>query len=973
METFGQFEPSFRYEVAMNLKKLEDFLQKYRLDVSMKQELLEALELEDLLGATVLIEEETQHVENASLPFGFEDLDLSDREGTEDTWFLDDDDDSMFWDKKLAEPSPSTFPQLGRYDDLGILGKGGMGEVRKIRDKELNRKLAMKIIHADLLVRDAAVARFIEEGQVCAQLQHPNIVPVHELGQLEDGRFYFTMKEIKGRAFGDAIDEVHRAIENDRWQITSSGLSFRKLIDSFYQCCQAISYAHSKGVLHRDLKPENLMLGEYGEVLVVDWGIAKILGRRDYVLELEEETIHTSRSQSESFVTRMGQIAGTPAYMPPEQALGQIDELDARTDIYALGAILYEILTGRPPYVGTDGRKVLEKVLLGPPASIRTVNGSSTTEKFAFEYVNTSDSWDNTQYQGPPLPDELVEACEKAMARKKEDRYPSVEEFSLVLSDWLEGAKKREQALKIVQEALALEQTRQEMKEKAQMLKEKAAEGLKHIRPWEGEESKSFWWAMEAEAQKLNHESNLLETVQEQKLQGALTHKADLEEAHLELATRYLHEHKKAEFSREKESAKQKEIKLREHVDALPVGNSEKTNILTYLKGTGALSLSCDTDGVEILLEEYVPYHKRLIAKPIASLGKNRLNKYPLAMGSYRLRLRKNGCVDVSYPVSIERSAHWSSLDPFGQDKPIHIPRLGALETSECFVPGSWFWGGGDPEVSHCFPRKRVWVDDIVVRKYPVTNREYIAFLDDLVRQGREEEAGRYVPRERAGHADELGAMIYGRKEDGRFELVPDADGDLWELDWPVIMVDWYSAMAYAKWEAERTGKPYRLLHEVEWEKAAKGVDGRFHPWGDHFDPSYGCMHKSYDGTSLPQLVTSFPIDESPYGIRGMAGNSRDWCINRPLVSWGNMTEIKVSEVDPERLIYRFEYWDEKEKEQLRNFNDVVQQLPRIIRGGFFSCGAELMRSSFRTGFRVGVRDGSLGFRIGYSTVNLID
>lgn len=943
----------------------------------MKQELFAALGINELEASTLLDEKDNKSFEsiadgNASLPFGFEALDLSKPEPVE-TWFLDDD-DSQFWEKKLAQPPPKTIPQLGRYDDLGILGNGGMGEVRQIRDKELNRNLAMKILHARLLGRDAAIARFIEEGQVCAQLQHPNIVPVHEIGQLDDGRFYFTMKEIKGRAFSDAILEVHRAIENDRWKITETGWSFRKLIDAFHQCCQAISYAHSKGVLHRDLKPDNIMLGEYGEVLVVDWGIAKVLDRRDYVLEMEEETtIHTDRSSSESFVTRMGQIAGTPSYMAPEQAMGKINELDARTDIYALGAILYEILTGRAPYFGTDGREILERVLLGPPQSIRTVNQSIDPQAFSFEYLEMVNSLDSVQYKGPPLPDELVEACEKAMAREKTDRYSSVEEFSQILSDWLEGAKKREQALKIVDEALELEETKREMREKARELREKSTEGLKPIKHWQGEEVKGTWWAMGVEAQKLTQEAELLKIVQEQKLQGALTHKADLEEAHLELAKRYLQEHKKAEYSRHTELVKQKEIKLREHVDALPEGNVEKKSFLTYLKGTGVLSIVCDTEGVEILLEQFVSHHRRLVPKTIASLGRTRLKEYPLEMGSYRLRLRKKGCHEVFYPVSIGRSEHWNCLDPFGNLKPIHIPKIGEIGENECFVPAGWFWGGGDPEVSHSLSRKRVWVDDIVVRRYSVTNREYIAFLDDLIAQGQEDEAFRCVPRERAGHADDLGAMIYGRNPDGRFKLVPDADGDLWDLDWPVIMVDWYSAMTYAKWEARKTEKPYRLLHEIEWEKSAKGVDGRFHPWGDGFDPSYSCMHKSHEGIALPQVVSSFPIDESPYGIRGMAGNNRDWCLNRPLVDWGKMKEIQAQEEGSDKLIYRLKYWDDKEKEGVNLFRDVPQHLPRIVRGGFFSGGEDLMRSSFRAGFRVSVRSGDVGFRIGFSTVNRID
>ena len=156
--------------------------------------------------------------------------------------------------------------------------------------------------------------------------------------------------------FGEAIEEVHGAVVNDRWRITSSGWSFRRLVDAFHDVCSAVAYAHSKGVLHRDLKPENIMLGEYGEVLVVDWGIAKVLGRRDHAAEAGDlDAVSTDRSEAGAHATRMGQVAGTPAYMSPEQARGEIDRLDGRTDVYALGAILYEILTGRTAYEGNSG------------------------------------------------------------------------------------------------------------------------------------------------------------------------------------------------------------------------------------------------------------------------------------------------------------------------------------------------------------------------------------------------------------------------------------------------------------------------------------------------------------------------------------------------------------------------------------------------------------------------------------------
>ncbi len=143
---------------------------------------------------------------------------------------------------------------------------------------------------------------------------------------------------------------------------------------------------------------------------------------------------------------------------------------------------------------------------------------------------------------------------------------------------------------------------------------------------------------------------------------------------------------------------------------------------------------------------------------------------------------------------------------------------------------------------------------------------------------GREAEALDFVPRERGGQEGQRGALFYGRKSDGGFELVVDADGDAWLPEWPVCMVDWVGAAAYAKWEATRTGQPWRLPGELEWEKAARGVDGRVYPWGDHLDPCWCCTRHSQPGRPLMAVVDSYPVDESPYGLRGMGGNMREWC-----------------------------------------------------------------------------------------------
>ncbi|MEC8276825.1 MAG: serine/threonine-protein kinase, partial [Myxococcota bacterium] len=579
--------------------------------------------------------------------------------------------------------------QLGQYDDLGRLGEGSMGTVRLVYDRKLNRRLAMKIIHPNLCVNDTAASRFAEEAQVCAQLQHPNIVPVHDFGVLSDGRFYFTMKEIKGRSLDTVIRAVHGAIRDGQFQPTKDGWTFHRLIDAFRQVCQAVGYAHSKGVLHRDLKPANIMLGEYDEVLVVDWGIAKVLGYAH--TEAEIEFVETERVRLGIFSTMSGQVAGTPAYMAPEQARGEIDQLDERTDIYALGAILYEILTGRPPYVGSSGLHVLQQVLSGPPQSIRESYTSQSIKTFNFQSIDELLS----VKEGLPLPDVLVEACQRAMSRDKIHRFRSVVEFTKVLSDWLDGSKKRDEALNVVESALSLTQQMRNLESQAAQLAAEAVAGLQKISKYEDESIKAPWWAKEQESRELAQRAQALDVLQEQQLQGALTHTADLEEAHVALAKRYRQKHEEAEQSSDIEAAQQAEMRLREHAGALPEGHNERTNHFAYLKGVGALTITSEM-AKKITIERYVQHYRRLALMPVASFTSSQLVGHALEMGSYLIRIQKDGYHDSLYPIFIGRGEHWSSRNPEGKLQPVRCIPAGILSDDEAFSPAGYFWAGGD-------------------------------------------------------------------------------------------------------------------------------------------------------------------------------------------------------------------------------------------------------------------------------------
>ncbi|MHC4407473.1 MAG: protein kinase domain-containing protein [Planctomycetota bacterium] len=223
-----------------------------------------------------------------------------------------------------------------RYQILGEVARGGVGLIYRGRDKDLNRDVALKVLRPEHAESPDVIQRFIEEAQVGGQLQHPGIVPVYGMGLQPDGRAYFAMKFIKGRTLSALLDSNPDNVD---------------LLAVFEQLALAMAYAHSRGVIHRDLKPANVMIGSFGEVIVVDWGFAKVLGFQEQKRE-QHTIIATVRSEAEGSQSIAGSVMGTPAYMPPEQALGHVDELDERSDVFALGAILCEILTGKPPYTG---------------------------------------------------------------------------------------------------------------------------------------------------------------------------------------------------------------------------------------------------------------------------------------------------------------------------------------------------------------------------------------------------------------------------------------------------------------------------------------------------------------------------------------------------------------------------------------------------------------------------------------------
>jgi tRNA A-37 threonylcarbamoyl transferase component Bud32 len=290
-----------------------------------------------------------------------------------------------------------------RFTRVREHARGGSSRIWIARDNDLNREVVIKELSETLANDPAARQRFLKEAQITSQLEHPNIVPIHGLGYRSgDDTPFLIMRYVRGQELRQAIQEYHSHHRDDQ--------ELRWLLRAFVGACRGVAFAHSRGVLHRDPKPSNILLGVSGEVFVVDWGLAKILGEPG----AQEATPRVTLTEwADPQHTLQGTVIGTPAYMAPEMAQGHDDLVDARTDVYVLGAGLFELLTGRPPYLGQSPIDVVRAIVTSDPPRARSVN--------------------------PSVPAALDAICARAMARQPEHRYPSASELGADVERWLGG------------------------------------------------------------------------------------------------------------------------------------------------------------------------------------------------------------------------------------------------------------------------------------------------------------------------------------------------------------------------------------------------------------------------------------------------------------------------------------------------------------------------------------------------------
>lgn len=770
---------------------------------------------------------------------------------------------------------------------------GGVGAIHGARDAALNREVAYKVLleHRDG-IRSYRL-RFVREARLTAQLEHPHIVPVHDLGVNKDGQLYFTMKRVHGRT----LDQVIRRLRAGD-AATLAEFPLTRLLSVLLQICQAVHYAHTRGVLHRDLKPANVMVGSFGETLVMDWGLAKRIpalgeesrqldedddvaaetlaalaaddtGRLRGLLDEElpaEEDLASSHEYSDppravegrldaldsvtdtssdgsswdplgedgrsagSFQTIHGRVMGTPTHMSPEQAGGR--ELDHRSDVYSLGVMLYELLTLRTPFSGRETREIMLNVVRG---------------RFRRPSARAPDRG---------IDPAIEDLCLRTLSRDPDARPQTAWELFEEIEGFLQGRTERDRRAQASRERLdeGLELLRrwEELCTQVASARARAGRLSQEVEPWLAIEERRRLWSAQDHAEELEREGVTVLAEAEQQLREALR----LDEANHD-ARSVLAE---LAWNRLQEAEQRGELAaiVRARGDVLAVDDGTWRRIL---EAPGSLALTSDPPGAHATLFRLEERDRRLVATAPVELGATPVGETAVPPGRYLLIVSSRGCVPARLPLRLGR----------GERPTVHVRLYDADQVGEGFayVPGGPANVGGDPEAYNCLAARTVDLPDFALSVFPVTMQEYLGFLNDL--------PDREAAWARAPRAEPRGGQYLERSDDGSLSLpAADPNGHVWDPQLPVMSISFHDAVAYAEWRSEQDGVRYRLPTDAEWEKAARGPCGRIHPWGDRSEPSY-CHTSATMPEIQPRPVGFVREDESVYGVRDLAGGGRDW------------------------------------------------------------------------------------------------
>jgi serine/threonine-protein kinase len=711
----------------------------------------------------------------------------------------------------LAGVPSSQGPGPERYPSGRVLGAGGMGQVFECVDNVLGRQVAVKRLRPEVVTDPVAIAMLEREARVIGSLEHPNIIPVYDAGYLDDSGPFYAMRLMERPSLEALLRKLR---EGDPEATAEFGLG--RLLRAFIQVCQAVDYAHSRGIVHCDLKPSNILLGSFGEVLVVDWGLA--------------------HSPDESSAYR----GGTPGYMAPEQFEPDTRPIDARTDVYALGAVLYEILTQRQAFPDQSS---------DPHAPRTMVRMLSPRRRPVSPAIRAPER---------TIPEELAEASMKALEIDPEARYPTARALATDIELFIEGTKERERreqrARDLTEQGDSLADSYHELVESRPERVAETNDLRASISPWEDADLKQALW--DAEDRQLVLDSLCIRTLQAavSAYEQALDEVAGYAAARRGLARLYREELHRAHERRDDFDRVYFEGLMRQY-EGDAAGSSG-----------GVIRLGVTPEPVEVTLCHVQENNRRLVIAREEPLGVSPIEVAGLATGSYIARLSRPGFFDVLCPLLLRP----------GQELSLVVDVRGASEMKpgEVFIPGGPALLGGDETNLNGRDLQEVDVPSFFISTFPVSFQEYLEFVAALF-QADPASALDFVPCNTDGtfywewNGHEFEPSRITRWGDDREVL----------LSLPAFGVDVACAEAYARWRSESTGRQYRLPTEWEWEKAARGTDGRRYPWGDRFDASFCKMRESRPGLPRPEPSGIFATDSSPYGVRDLAGGIAEWVL----------------------------------------------------------------------------------------------
>ncbi len=835
---------------------------------------------------------------------------------------------------EAARPTPATMVQLAptaqvgepvraawgmdlggipsaRYALKDEIGRGGLGRVVEAVDHVFNRSVALKLLVED--ADPALVDRFRFEALITGRLDHPHIVAVHDMGVLAGSRdAFFAMKRILG-------EDMAKIIIRRSWPQ-------RKLIEAFRDVCLAVAYAHSRGVVHRDLKPANVMLGDYGEVFVVDWGLARSM---HFEAPGEAWSLGEDRPEEEQRLTIAGTIIGTPQYMSPEQALGKIDAVDERSDIYGLGAVLYQILSGHPPFEGGDAKQVLARVVSErpvPPSSLEPCDPQLETICLKALEKDPRARYSSARALANEIDAYLAGIRDfeqrSALANAHlEDARRLVGNWRTLLEEWRSVRLERERSRESLGARGALQSLRAswQLEDKLEALARRGLE-LFHeadvkigsalsVVPGHAEARNmraTLYWEKfllaeeEGDERGMLSSRRVLESVDDGTYaaqvrgQGTLCVQTSVYRCNCLRAGRRVTEQVFPvcgvdSWTGRNLAARSRDPDPARSTPARPRFLNVHADICPYVPAPGAevwMYRFLEADRVLVPVGEGVSgpgvpevAHRRLFGDSTFAprgtalfLGKTPLRDIRIPMGSGILVVVATGYDPVAVPFSVDRSERIDcslTLFPPGE------------------IPDSSRFLNAPPQRSGALrPGPRILREagiegEFLVERFPVTCGQYAEFLNAVAAVS-PREAMKRVPR-----GAESSDFYWQEDARGRYavpEELPGAEGtgvgDAWRQDWPVIGVSWEDAMAFARWKTEKDGRLWSLLPESLWQRAAQGEDGRAFPWGDRRIAWFSHNLESAEGRQRPEPAGARSYDESPFGIRDMAGNVSEWCLD---------------------------------------------------------------------------------------------